>query len=849
MFPRSRKYFMKFFPLTLRRHGGAACSLLLATLLPAFGAHAQPVATSRRAPVTAAPLDMTVGAQVALNFTNTDIALVAKALGDALGQTILVDPRVKGQLTLVAEHPVPQAQALKTLEAALRMQGYALLDDHGVLKVVPESDAKLQGVAAYVGNQPVAHGEQIITQVFQLHHSSAQSLLPVLRPLISQNNQIAAYAANNSLVVTDYADNVGRIATIVAGIEGDDGSVRRGAAVVPVLNANVLDLAPMLQKLLDASNIGDADATMKVDVIADPRTNSIGLRASDPSRIALARALITQLDQATQAPGNIHVVSLKNADALKLARILRALMGDSSGDSDSGGGMSGRGGLGRGSASSSSSSNSSNGGGSGGSGSSGFGGSGGGGSASSFGSGSGGGIPPLPGGGHGLGGDMSSGSGEDDQDGSGNTNTMVQADPATNSLIIVAAEPVYRNLRTVIDQLDVRRAQIYLEALILEVSAEKAESLGVQWQGMLSSGGNINSVFAGTNFNNGNGANIVSQSIGTRATGGLIPKAAASMQNGINVGWMHQYGNGQTLGALLQAVDNNSDVKVLSTPNLITLDNEEAQILVGQNVPVPTGTAAAAPGVQQFNSYGRQNVGISLHVRPQITEDGVIKLVIYQEDSAVDHSVPPPSDGSGPTFDTRSIRSTVLADNGEIIVLGGLIQDNYSSTQSKVPGLGDLPWIGGLFRYETKTRDRSNLMVFLRPVILPDAHTSQTVSLNRYNEMRALTDNYQSPNHTVRDLDTPVLPPAPPGPDAGVPAEQGLFDLRQMQRGGKGSSAGQSAVPATLSPSAPAAPTLSSPSAPILLAPAAATSSVSLATPTGSEQTPSQPAKAPGSEG
>jgi len=248
---------------------------------------------------------------------------------------------------------------------------------------------------------------------------------------------------------------------------------------------------------------------------------------------------------------------------------------------------------------------------------------------------------------------------------------------------------------------------------------------------------------------------------------------------------------------LLQAVETNNDVKVLSTPNLITLDNEEAQILVGQNVPVPTGTAAPAPGVQQFNSFGRQNVGISLHVRPQITEDGVIKLLIYQEDSAVDHSVPTPADGSGPTFDTRSIRSTVLADNGEIIVLGGLIQDKYNSSQSKVPLLGDIPWIGGLFRYETKTRDRSNLMVFLRPVILPDAHTSQTVSLNRYNEMRALTENYQSPNHTVRDLDTPALPPAPPGPDAGVPAEQGLFDLRQMRQGAAGSSAGQSAVPAT----------------------------------------------------
>jgi len=286
-----------------------------------------------------------------------------------------------------------------------------------------------------------------------------------------------------------------------------------------------------------------------------------------------------------------------------------------------------------------------------------------------------------------------------------------------------------------------------------------------------------------------------------------------------------------TLGAIAHAVSSDNKANILSMPNLITLDNEEAQILVGQNVPVPTGQQAAGQGVPQFNSFGRQNVGISLHVRPQITEDGVIKLVIYQEDSAVDNSVAPPTDGSGPTFNTRSIRSTVLADNGEIIVLGGLIQDKYNSSQSKVPLLGDIPWIGGLFRYETKERDRSNLMVFLRPVILPDAHTSQTVSLNRYDEMRALTNNYKSPNHTVRDLDTPALPPAPPGPDAGVPAEQGLFDLRQMRQGATSNSTGQSAVPATPPVSAPTTPSLSSPSAPnASSAPATPSSSAPAAT-------------------
>lgn len=752
---------MKFFSCVPRRRRAAIYSVCLAAL---FSACATGVSA-------AAVADGTDAAPVMLNFTHTDIALVARALGTALGQTILVDPRVKGQITLVADQPVPQKQALQTLEAALRMQGYALLDDHGVLKVVPESDAKLQGVATYVGNAPAVKGEEVITQVFQLHHGSAQSLLPVLRPLISPDNQIAAYAANNTLVVTDYADNVSRIAAIVAGIEGTDDGVQRAVTVVPVRNANALDLAPMLQKLLDPSNIGATDATLKVEVIADPRTNSIGLRASDPSRIALARALIAQLDQPTSAPGNIHVVRLKNADALKLAHTLRALLGDSTGNSGDAASLGGRhggtafsGGSANGNGSANGSSSSS-------------------GDAGNASASSRGVMPPLPSGmgdAHGMGGGLLSGAGDatgdDDEqaDAGSNVSTMVQADAGTNSLIIVASEPVYRNLRAVIDQLDVRRAQIYLEALILDVSADRAESLGVQWQGMLSSPGGGNGLFAGTNFNQtGSGENIADLSNRLRnpasPNGASSASVGASLANGLNIGWLHRYGSGQTLGALLQAIETNGDVDVLSTPNLITLDNEDAQILVGQNVGILEGETAPSAGVAQFNSYNRQNVGITLHVRPQITENGVIKMTIYQEDSAVDKSAP--QDGSGPTIDTRSIQSTVLADNGQIIVLGGLIQDIYDTTQSKVPGLGDLPWIGGLFRYESKTRTKSNLMVFLRPVILPDSHATETLSLSRYDEMRALTQTEPSPNRTVRDLDPPQLPS--PSPNVSSPEEPG----------------------------------------------------------------------------
>lgn len=198
-------------------------------------------------------------AQVTLNFVNADIDQVAKAIGAATGKTIIVDPRVKGQLNLVAERPVPEDQALKTLQSALRMQGFALVQDHGVLKVVPEADAKLQGVPTYVGNAPQARGDQVITQVFELHNESANNLLPVLRPLISPNNTVTAYPANNTIVVTDYADNVRRIAQIIAGVDSAAGAQ---VQVVPLRNANAIDLAAQLQKMLDPGAIGNSDATL-----------------------------------------------------------------------------------------------------------------------------------------------------------------------------------------------------------------------------------------------------------------------------------------------------------------------------------------------------------------------------------------------------------------------------------------------------------------------------------------------------------------------------------------------------------------------------------------------------------
>jgi len=740
-----------------------AAALLTAGLVVAQGAHAE----------------------VTLNFVNADIDQVAKAIGAATGKTIIVDPRVKGQLNLVSENPVPEEQAIKTLESALRMQGFSLVQDHGVLKVVPEADAKLQGVPTYFGNSTPARGDQVITQVFELHNESANNLLPVLRPLISPNNTIAAYPANNTLVVTDYADNVRRIASIIAGV---DNAAGRQIEVVPLKNAIAVDVAQQLSKLLDPGAIGSTDATLKVSVTPDPRTNSLLLRASNKARLAAAKKLAQQLDAPSSQPGNMHVVHLRNANAVQLAKTLRGMMGKGGSEGSTG--------------SSAESNNAGS-----------FNEGGGGGGANSTGTP---GVPPLPtsfgsssssgsmgsnygsnSGSGGLGGNRSfssnrqGGSNEDNNPPGG----MIQADAATNSLIITASDPVYRNLRAVIDQLDARRAQVYIEALIVELQASSAANLGIQWQGALLSNSGNNGVYAGSNFG-GSTSNIVNlTALGAGvATGGNVSGALSALNpgsatpilpNGINIGLLHRFGNIFGLGGLLQALSQSSDANVLSSPNLMTLDNEEARIIVGQNVPIPSGSyttnTSSATGVNAFNTFDRQDVGTVLHIKPQITDGGILKLQLYTEVSSVDQAtVNNSASNGGFSINKRSVQSTVLADDGSIVVLGGLIGDNYSAGNSKVPLLGDIPWIGQLFRSENKSRQKDNLMIFLRPVIVRDQEDSTSIAESRYDLMREQQLGYQTDNRLIRGKNLPQLPPMPPSPAEGVRPSSNLFDLRRM---------------------------------------------------------------------
>ena len=347
----------------------------------------------------------------------------------------------------------------------------------------------------------------------------------------------------------------------------------------------------------------------------------------------------------------------------------------------------------------------------------------------------------------------------------------MQADPATNSLIITAPEPLYRQVRAMIDQLDTRRAQIYIESMIVEVGGENLADFGFQWQGLSGGEGDRNVLIGGTNLATGaRGPSIIA--IHQAAAAGQVAVGA-----GLNIGLIRNFGGTYALAAIAQFLQTQQNVNIMSTPNLITLDNEEAKIVVGRNVPFITGqfTNTGTGTTNPFQTIERRDVGLTLRIKPQVGEGGTVRMAIFQESSDVLAQAVGTS-GAGPTTSKRSIESNVTVDDGQILVLGGLIEDRFEENTSKVPLLGDLPYIGSVFRSESRTRKRSNLMVFLRPVVLRDAASTERLSLDRYDLIRgAQKDAQPRPSRVVPINEAPVAPPqrTEPAADAapGRPAD------------------------------------------------------------------------------
>ena len=629
---------------------------------------------------------------VTLNFVNADIDAVVKAVGEITGRNFLVDPRVKGTINIASARPVPKALVYPTLLSALRMQGYAAVETDGVVKIVPEADAKTQAGPVQRG-AVTASGERIVTQVIALRYESAAQLVTVLRPLISPNNTISAYIPNNAIIITDYADNLKRIDRIITSLDQPPAGE---PMLVPVKNASALDVVALVNRLLtDTTGPGAAqEAQQRVSLVADPRSNSILVRADNPARSARVRQLIEQLDTPARVGGNVFIVYLRNADAAHVAETLRGLYGAER--APIGASIGGAAQMPATLPAMAS-------------------------AATPGFPGSAAATSPLS---------TSATTGASTAFAAGGA--MIQADAANNALVIMAPEPVYNNLRAVIERLDTRRAQVFVEALIVEVSSDKAAEFGIQWQVLSGANRNRTGVqgFGGTNFGTrGSGNNIIDASVNLGSVG-------QGLNLGIINGTINIPGLGviNNLGLLVRSLENDAKANILSTPTLLTLDNEEARIIVGQNVPFITGqyaTTGSTSTVQPFQTIERRDVGLVLRVRPQITEGGTIRLGIYQEVSRVQDA-----SSAGPILSKRALESSVLIDDQQIVVLGGLIQDSLTDGTEKLPYAGDIPVFGSLFRYDTRTRQKTNLMIFLKPTIVRTTNDGRELTSERYDYLR-----------------------------------------------------------------------------------------------------------------
>ncbi|WP_349646888.1 type II secretion system secretin GspD [Candidatus Parabeggiatoa sp. HSG14] len=591
---------------------------------------------------------------VTLNFRKTDINDLINLISEVTQKTFVVDPRVKGQVTVISNEAMGSDQVYEVFLSILSVHGFTAISNGPVIKIIPENLAKSQNSPVLSPNESL-EGDTLITQIVQIKNVSAPQLIPLLRPLIRQQGHLVAYPANNTLVISDHANNVHRLLKIIRRIDkADDIDIE----IIVLEHASAAEVVRILTTLEQKKTGARAAQGTKnaPTIVADERTNSVLISSNGETRLRF-RTLITHLDTPIKNIGNTQVVYLRYALAKDLVNILKGV-------SES--------------------------------------------------------LEP-----------------EKNKSHSSATKlvkTNIQADESTNSLIITAAPKVQQNLQAVIRQLDVRRAQVLVEAVIAEVSTDMARELGVQWFAYGKDGATPVGI---SNFDN-TGVRIVD----------LASAAYQADQNNTlnvpNIGAGSFFGLGQfnssllNFGVLLRALSADTNTNVLSTPSLLTLDNQEAEIVVGQNVPFVTGqyTSTGVTGniANPFQTIQREDIGIKLKVKPQINEGNAVKLEIEQEVSSISRSSLAATDL---VTNKRTIKTTVIIEDGSMIVLGGLIDEDLQQTTQKVPGLGDLPIIGGLFRSQSTQKVKRNLMVFLHPVIIRDAISEKLISGGKYTQMRA----------------------------------------------------------------------------------------------------------------
>jgi len=643
------------------------------------------------------------GATITPNYKDADITQIIQAVGEVTGKTFIVDPRVNAKVTMLSPTPMTPAAFYEAFLSVLQVYGFVAVPAGKVIKIVPNTDQR-QFPSIELPDNVSSSSDALVTQVIPLKNLSAAQLVPLLRPLVPPYGHLAAYNAANMLIISDRASNVSRIEHIIQRMdEGGDEPVE----VIQLHNASAADIVRIVNSLNQGQGAEGAGALAKV--VADDRTNSVLLTGEKSQRLKL-KALIINMDTPLSAGGDTQVRYLRYADAEKIADKLK---GQATATAKAQGG-------------------------------------------------------PTPGG---AAAGATAGGGSSNVDAS----VTIWADVATNALIITAPPKIMKSLMAVIDKLDIRRAQVQVEAIIVEVDVNKSSNLGVQWllfgQGStVVPAGVINLPGAGTSIVDlAATALSVAQGTATTTTATTGTTTPAISSSTVGTGATFAIGriasSGVNFAALIQAIRSDGTSNIISTPSLITMNNEEAEVKVTQEIPLITGsyattTQSVAGTTSPFQTIQREEVGTILKVTPHINEGNSVQLKIEQEDSSPGAKL---ADSADISTNKRSIKTTVLIEDGGIIVLGGLMSDTVTESEDRVPGLGAIPLLGNLFKSRSGSRQKKNLMVFIKPKIMRDADATESTSEAAYNELRQTERNLNGGHITLLPGQVqPAIPPIPP---------------------------------------------------------------------------------------
>lgn len=641
---------------------------------------------------TALALAAPASAQQVLNLRDADIRAFIQDAARVTGRTFIIDPRVQGKVSVVTERPLSKSEYFEVFLSTLRANGMVAVPmANGGFRVQP-----IEGASAQPGR--IGSGgssNNFVTEVFRLRTIDAQSAVDTLRPLVSASGSVTANRSGNAVVIADYADNVRRVRDLLSRIDRDSSSTR----LVALKNAGAREIATSLQQLI-AVRQGEAGRGPNVSVVSIDSSNAIALRG-DPGTVARLVEIAQDLDQRAARGTEIRVIFLEHADAEKLVPVLQQVVGQS---------------MGAGAA-----------------------------AVQAPAAPGPDGAAPAP-----SATPISLGGGE------GRGKAVIARYEGANAVIIAGSADVQRMVGEVVRQLDTRREQVLVEAIIVEISDTAARNLGVQF--LLGGKPGSGVPFAATNYSNAapniltiagavgarelnTSTTTVNGNTTTTTTNNAVSDQLASAAvnsilsaGGGFAGFADKIGRDAIFGAIINAVQADNKSNILSTPSVMTLDNQEAKLLVGQEIPITTGQALSSNFDNAFRTVQRQNVGIQLEVKPQINAGGAIKLFLRQEVSSI--AGPVSGDFNDLILNKREIETTVTVDDGEIIALGGLLDDNERRTIEKIPLLGDIPGIGELFRSRSRSRSKTNLMVFIRPTILRSSADSRELAERRYGYVR-----------------------------------------------------------------------------------------------------------------